>query len=88
MNETKKKQIEAAREFVALHSDEAIENWQPLNISDPDEKYLHIFNHVILSSNFERDGFGALMIEIGAHESKSGRPEIFEFPENIVEGEI
>ena len=78
MNDSEK--IEVAKEFIALHKNPDVNDWNPIGQSD-NKKFLEIFSNLEqgIYGNLEDDGMGNWMVEIGSHESKSGNPITFEW---------
>lgn len=72
--------IKIAADYVALHKDSDLENWTPFNKSKT-EKLLTIYNNLIndVYGEVRELELGRFEIEIGAHDSKTGAPVLFEF---------
>ena len=79
----KKEKIEIARDFVALHKYDDVEDWCPIGQSG-DRKFLHIFNEIIKAKNREPDGMGSYLIEIGSNDTKTGNPIEFAVEEKFI----
>jgi hypothetical protein len=78
---TKDKQLQiVAQDYIDMHKNDSIDNWQPWNIFDLDQKLLIIGNNLLSGVYGDvRENDGVYEIEIRGAESCSGNPIIFEF---------
>jgi hypothetical protein len=85
------KKIEIAKEFVALHKNNNIDDWV-LRCADKDQAHIIVYRRLVdgvygeVRDNAEYDDDGEIEveatefeIEIGRFDSKSGNPVIFEW---------
>ena len=81
--------VEIAKQFVNLHR-HSINDWSPKyhvpNMSD-EAALLEVYYNLIggLYGDTDPSGQGELTIEIDSHDSKSGYPVLFDFPDLIEE---
>jgi len=72
---------EIAKDFVNLHKENNIENWQPLHVFIENEKLLIIWNYLMGGTYGEvrENDYDEYEIEIPGNQSKTGNPIIFEW---------
>ena len=73
--------IEIAQNFVDMHKDNNIDNWQPLQVFEQTKKLETIYDNLIngVYGEVRENSFGEYEIEISGNESKSGNPIVFEW---------
>ena len=89
MNELINEKIELAKDFIFHHKENKLQSWIPENLSE-EKLLLKVFSNLEnglygeVASDAEYDDDGKIttvetmyQIEIGSHESKSGRAHIF-----------
>jgi len=91
MNELINEKIELAKDFIFHHKENKLQSWIPENLSE-EKLLLKVFSNLEnglygeVASDAEYDDDGKIttvetmyQIEIGSHESKSGRAHIFDW---------
>lgn len=69
---------EIARAFVDAHKNSSLEEWQPMNVFDEEEKLNTIYNNMVNDVYGEcRQEDGEYQIEIDRFDSITGAPQIF-----------